>query len=309
MGRTWERLARAQHNDRQDGSLYNLIASLDDRKKATFCAVADRTDRDRDRVRILRLEDDASRETSLGASLGNSRTIGGDAGRCSVVRTIEGYEYSEYCKEKKGMKGVIRGAFKVDGGFSALALAVESMGQPIFWGREGAKELKRQMRRVWRASLEEEVRTRISGVGRVRTLYKRKAVKVVPVDKAHSAGIKPSGEEGWRERLIKEEKERKLYEGAYPGVLIPKFSTIKRGRRLTQARKTKLNIGEHLTTNERDLLLEMLFNREAAIAFDSEEKGRCHYFIEPPHVIPTVPHKSWEAASFRIPPALHVTSV
>ena len=97
--------------------------------------------------------------------------------------------------------------------------------------------------------------------------------------------------------------------GAYPGVLIPKFSTIERGRWLTQARIRKLNFGEHLTTNERDLLLEMLFNREAAIAFDSAEKGRFHDFIEPLHVIPTVPHKAWQAASFRIPPALHETSV
>ena len=222
---------------------------------------------------------------------------------------IEGYEYGEYCEEKKATNRVIGGAFTADGGFSALALEVEAMGKPTFWGGEGTKELKRQMRRVWRARLEEEVRTRISGVGRVRTLYKRKAVKVVPVDEAHSAGIKPSGEEGWRERLIKEEKERGLDGGAYPGVLIPKFSTIERGRRLTQARIRKLNIGAHLTTNERDLLLEMLFNREAAIAFDSAEKGRFHDFIEPPHVIPMVPHKAWQAASFRIPPALHETSV
>ena len=85
------------------------------------------------------------------------------------------------------------------------------------------------MRRVWRARLEEKVRTRISEVGRVRTLYKRKAVKVVPVDEAHSAGIKRSGEEGWRERLIKEEKERGLDRGAYPRVLMPKCSTIERG--------------------------------------------------------------------------------
>ena len=183
------------------------------------------------------------------------------------------------------------------------------MGQPIFWGGEGAKEVKRHMRRVWRARLEEEVRTRISRVGRVRTLYKGKAVKVVPVDEAHSVGIKPSGEEGWRERLIKEEKEGGLDGGAYPGVLIPKFSTIERGRWLTQSRIRKLNIGDHLTANERDLLLEMLFIREAAIAFDSAEKGRFHDFIEPPDVFPTVPYKAWQAASFPIPPALHETSV
>ena len=77
----------------------------------------------------------------------------------------------------------------------ALALAVEAMGQPIFWGGEGAKELILQNRQVWIAGLEAEVRTRISGVGKVRMLYKRKAVKVVLVDEAHSAGMKPSGEE------------------------------------------------------------------------------------------------------------------
>ena len=165
------------------------------------------------------------------------------------------------------------------------------------------------MRRDWRARLEEEMRARISGVGRVRTLYKRKVVKVLPVDEAHSAGIKPIGEEGWRGRLIKEEKEGELDRRACPGVLIPKFSTIEQGRRLTQVRIRKLNFGEHMTTNERDLLLEMLFNREAAIAFDSAEKGGFHDFTQPPHVFPTVPHKAWQAASFRIPSALHQTSV
>ena len=46
--------------------------------------------------------------------------------------------------------------------------------------------------------------TWISGVGGVRTLYKRNAVKVVPLDEALSVGIKPNREEGWREWLIKE---------------------------------------------------------------------------------------------------------
>ena len=62
--------------------------------------------------------------------------------------------------------------------------------------------------------MKEEVRTRISGLSRVRTLYKRKEVEVVPVDEAHSAGIKPSGKEGWKERLIKEQKETELDGGA-----------------------------------------------------------------------------------------------
>src|SRR5947209_17659533 len=64
-------------------------------------------------------------------------------------------------------------------------------------------------------------------------------------------------------------------------------------------------MGKELRPAERELLTEMLFNREATIAFDLAEKGRFHDFIEPPHVIPTIPHKAWQAASFRIPPASH----
>src|SRR5437588_9264560 len=68
-------------------------------------------------------------------------------------------------------------------------------------------------------------------------------------------------------------------------------------------------MGKELWPAERELLTEMLFNREAAIAFDAAEKGRFNDFIEPPHVIPMIPHKAWQAASFRIPPALHKMSV
>ena len=143
----------------------------------------------------------------------------------------------------------------------------------------------------------------------MRTLYKRKEVKVVSLDEEHRAGIKPSGEEGWRERLIKEEKERGLDVGEYPGVLIPNLSTIEQGRRLTQARIWKLNIGEHLTKNKRDLLLAMLFNLESAIAFDLAEKGQFHDLMEPPQVNRTVTNNAWQFVSFQIPLALHETSV
>ena len=56
-----------------------------------------------------------------------------------MLRMIEGYEYGEYCEKKKAMNRVIGGGFTADGGFSALALAVEAMGQPIFWGGKGLR--------------------------------------------------------------------------------------------------------------------------------------------------------------------------
>ena len=69
-----------------------------------------------------------------------------------------------------------------------------------------------------------------------------------------------------------------------------------------------MRIGTDLWREERELLMEVLFNREAAIAFDSSEKGRFHDNIEPPHVMPTVPHLLWQAPSFRIPAGLHEVS-
>ena len=73
-------------------------------------------------------------------------------------------------------------------------------------------------------------------------------------------------------------------------------------------RIARMRIGTDLWREERELLMEVLFNREAAIAFDSSEKGRFHNNIEPPHVIPTVPHKPWQAPSFKIPAGLHEVS-
>ena len=69
-----------------------------------------------------------------------------------------------------------------------------------------------------------------------------------------------------------------------------------------------MRIGTDLWREERELLMEVLFNREGAIAFDSSEKGRFHDDIEPLHAIPTVPHKPWQAPSFKIPAGLHKVS-
>ena len=73
---------------------------------------------------------------------------------------------------------------------------------------------------------------------------------------------------------------------------------------MTPERVDKLKIGNGITTEERKLLMEVLFNREAGIAFDFTEKGNFKPEVEPPHVIPTVPHEPWQAANFRVPKAL-----
>ena len=50
FGRMWDHLGSTQHVSRRDGSQYISITPLDNRGKATFCAVADRIDCDRDGV-------------------------------------------------------------------------------------------------------------------------------------------------------------------------------------------------------------------------------------------------------------------
>ena len=54
--------------------------------------------------------------------------------------------------------------------------------------------------------------------------------------------------------------------------------------------------------------MEVRFNREVAIAFDSSEKGWFYDDIKPPHVIPTVPYKLWQAPNFKIPARLRDVS-
>jgi hypothetical protein len=53
LGWPWERKARAKYHNREDGSLYITISTTNNRRKAVFCAMDERSDRNRDRVRML----------------------------------------------------------------------------------------------------------------------------------------------------------------------------------------------------------------------------------------------------------------
>ncbi len=48
--------------------------------------------------------------------------------------------------------------------------------------------------------------------------------------------------------------------------LIPKFTPIVKGAMLTPERKGKMIIGEGMTAQEKEVLTEMLYNREAILA-------------------------------------------
>ena len=99
-------------------------------------------------------------------------------------------------------------------------------------------------------------------------------------------------------------KERYKLGSAYTGWLIPKFSDIERGSRLTEECIKRLKVGSDLSAEEHDVFLQVLFNCEAGIAFDFTEKGRFSDNIELPHIIPMISHTPWQAKSFKVPKAL-----
>jgi hypothetical protein len=118
-----------------------------------------------------------------------------------------------------------------------------------------------------------------------------------------TGGDKPGGIPDW----VQKSKEKDIYHepsGTYSRWLIPKFSVINKGDRLTPERIEKLKIGASITPEEKDLLIEMLYNREKALAFDFSQLGRVSRDVAPPQVIKTIPHKAFQAPSFPIPKAL-----
>ena len=92
--------------------------------------------------------------------------------------------------------------------------------------------------------------------------------------------------------------------GKYAGWIILKFSSIKKGSRLTSERLKKLKLGDGLSDEEKDVFYKMLYNREAAVAFDFKEKGYFNSEIELLYVVLTIDYILWQAKNFKVPKAL-----
>ncbi|RDL34482.1 uncharacterized protein BP5553_07610 [Venustampulla echinocandica] len=60
-------------------------------------------------------------------------------------------------------------------------------------------------------------------------------------------------------------------------------------------------LGEELWPRERDLIVEMLFKREKAIAFDFSECGRVSGDVCPLQEIRIIPHEAWQSPGFPVP--------
>ena len=95
----------------------------------------------------------------------------------------------------------------------------------------------------------------------------------------------------------------------YTHWLIPKFTPIAKKARLTSERLAKMIIGEGMSPQEKNLLTEMLYNREAVLAWDFTEIGKIKKKIAPAQKIWTVEHKAWQVPSCQILKALTSTII
>ncbi len=78
----------------------------------------------------------------------------------------------------------------------------------------------------------------------------------------------------------------------YTHWLIPKFIPIAKGARLTPERLGKMIIGDGMTKKEKEVLTEMLYNREVVLAWDFTEMGKVKREVAPPQKIRIVDHKA-----------------
>ena len=150
-----------------------------------------------------------------------------------------------------------------------------------------------------------------NGIGepiQVNTVYKPKAKKIRPVDFGGPSIEAPDAKVDWEwyekhqkkyPYLPKDERNQEFDE-----FLIPRFDTRPEGFRLTPERIDELNISSMLSNEERRLMIQMLLNREAVIAFGYEHIRRINHDICPPVVIQTIPHKAWQLPTFQVPRAL-----
>lgn len=143
-----------------------------------------------------------------------------------------------------------------------------------------------------------------SASGEVNTLYKRVGVKVQPVDDPREPEPMELGREDWKE--VAREKQLLISSlrppdvGPFDHLFEPRYAPFPRGKRLTPERLQSQKFGDALQPTEKELFKEMIFNREAAIAFTFSESGRIQKDVAPPYRIRTIPHKAWQVRTFPV---------
>ena len=93
---------------------------------------------------------------------------------------------------------------------------------------------------------------------------------------------------------------KKIFKSKYDQWLFSKFFKIARESQLTEKRIKKMLFEEKLTKQERNLLLEMLYRREAALTWNFSKIEKVRKKIISSQKIRTMKHETWQTSEFSI---------
>ena len=97
-------------------------------------------------------------------------------------------------------------------------------------------------------------------------MYKSKAKKMQPINKANGINDPLKGKDNWYECLKAQDTPQQQVR-KYQHLLLPRFSAIPCRTRLTLERLTRLDVGNMLFPKEKMLFNEMMLNQEGVISF------------------------------------------
>jgi hypothetical protein len=140
---------------------------------------------------------------------------------------------------------------------------------------------------------------------RIDTLYKRKVDKVRFVNSDQSDDAISRRNDNWKkEVLTREALLLKDSNRSYKNWLISKFFSIKRDSRLTKKRLDKMIVSAELTNQKKDLFIEMLYNRETALAWKFSKMRKVKSNVASSQQIKIIKHEVWQTLKFPILKAL-----
>jgi hypothetical protein len=83
-----------------------------------------------------------------------------------------------------------------------------------------------------------------------------------------------------------------------------RYAAFRRGTRLTPAQILAQRFSPQLKPAKVKLFQEIMFNQEAAIAFNFSKSRQFTRDVCPPYKIQIVPHKAWQVKHFSVAPAV-----
>jgi beta-N-acetylglucosaminidase len=122
--------------------------------------------------------------------------------------------------------------------------------------------------------------------------YKRKDQKMKFSDICVSNDFKSDDDVTWKKNIIKKKKYFKDFTNQFVEFFIFKFSELTKEARLKFERIQKIQIKDELLKREKELLLEMLFNREIALFWNFIEKDSVRSKITSLMKIRTMSHET-----------------